>query len=239
VAGGSSFERRTRLFLGCSKDVQSTRGSAMPVRGRRFAIVTHIPWAALAAAATALFATACSASSSSQGGSGSPSAGGSTTSASAVAYSACMRAHGVPNFPDPNSDGQLHKVTAEQLGVGSSQLQAAQSACQALLPDTGGSLATSLRQCEEQGNCPQAVVQQVMTQLRKFSACMRADGVPKWPDPVLDSQGRPEVVIKPWLLGVNPDSNQVNSLMDQCRQVEHPQVPTPIEEFLPPSGHSS
>jgi hypothetical protein len=28
-----------------------------------------------------------------------------------------------------------------------------QRACQPLLPETGGSLATSLRQCEEQGDC--------------------------------------------------------------------------------------
>lgn len=83
------------------------------------------------------------------------------------------------------------------------------------------------------------MVQQVMTQLRRFSQCMRSHGIPKWPDPVIDAQGKPEVVIKPWLLGVNPDSNQVNSVMDQCRQAEHPQVPTPIEEYLPPSGQSS
>jgi hypothetical protein len=115
----------------------------------------------------------------------------------------------------------------------------AQRACQPTLADTGGSLATSLRQCEEQGDCPQAMVAQVMTQLRKFSQCMRSHGIPKWPDPVIDAQGKPEVIIKPWLLGVNPDSNQVNSVMDQCRQAEHPQVPTPIEEYLPPSGQSS
>ena len=163
----------------------------------------------------------------------------SPVSANTLAFSRCMRAHGVPDFPDPGSDGQVPKTSAQQLGASSARLASAQHACQPLLPDTGGSLATSLRQCEEQGDCPQAMVQQVMTQLRKFSQCMRAHGIPKWPDPVIDAKGKPEVIIKPWLLGVNPHSDQVNSVADQCRQVEHPQVPTPIEEYLPPSGQSS
>ncbi len=82
------------------------------------------------------------------------------------------------------------------------------------------------------------MVQHVMTQLRSFAQCMRSHGVPNWPDPTIDSQGRPEVVIRPWKLGVNPDSNQVGTKMDECQQVEHPEVPTPIEEYLPPNHHS-
>jgi hypothetical protein len=200
---------------------------------------------AIGAAVMVLGVAACGGSNSPRVASiGSPAGGTSAASSGSVthsplAFSRCMRAHGVVNFPDPGSNGQVPKTTAQQLGVSSTQLMSAQRACQPLLPATGGSLATSLRQCEEQGNCPPAIVQQVMTQLRKFSQCMRSHGIPKWPDPVIDAQGKPEVIIKPWLLGVNPDSNQVNSVMDQCRQVEHPQVPTPIEEYLPPSGQSS
>jgi hypothetical protein len=201
--------------------------------------------AVIGAAVMVLGAAACSGSNSPRVASvGSPSSGRSAASsgsmtASPLAFSRCMRDHGVPDFPDPGSDGQVPKVSTQQLGVSSTQLMSAQRACQSLLPDTGGSLATSLRQCEEQGACPQAMVQQVMTQLRKFSQCVRSHGIPKWPDPVIDGQGKPEVIIKPWLLGVNPDSNQVNSIMDQCRKAEHPQVPTPIEEYLPPSGQGS
>jgi hypothetical protein len=201
--------------------------------------------AVIGAAVMVLAVAGCSGSSSPRVASvGSPSGGRSAASSSSVtagplAFSRCMRGHGVPRFPDPGSDGQVPKVSAQHLGVSSTQLMSTQRACQPLLPDTGGSLATSLRECEEQGNCPQAMVQQVMTQLRRFSQCMRSHGIPKWPDPVIDTQGKPEVIIKPWLLGVNPDSNQVNSVMDQCRQVENPQVPTPIEEYLPPRGQSS
>jgi hypothetical protein len=146
--------------------------------------------AIIVAAALALLAAACSGSPSSTGSGGSSNAGGSTNSPSAVAYSACMRSHGVPNFPDPNSSGAIPKADPQRLGVSSSQLQAAQRACQQLLPNNGGALsASSLRQCEETGDCPQALVQQAMTQLRKFSRCMRNHGVPNWPDPTIDSQG--------------------------------------------------
>jgi hypothetical protein len=46
------------------------------------------------AAVVALLVAACDSSPS-------PSAGGSTTSASGVAFSVCMRSHGVPRWPDP------------------------------------------------------------------------------------------------------------------------------------------
>ena len=101
----------------------------------------------VAIAAVALLA-ACSASSPSSAGSGgSPNAGGSASSTSAVAYSGCMRAHGLPGYPDPTSGGEIPKTDAQELGVSSSELQAAQTACQHLYPTNGGSLGASLRQC--------------------------------------------------------------------------------------------
>jgi hypothetical protein len=147
--------------------------------------------AIIATAALALLAAACGGSPSSAGSGGSPNAGGSATSTSAVAYSRCMRSHGVPNFPDPTSSGQVPKASAQQFGVSSSQLQAAQRACQHLYPNNGGSFQQSIQQCEETGDCPQAVVQQALNQGREFARCMRSHGVPNWPDPTTDSQGRP------------------------------------------------
>ena len=95
---------------------------------------------------------ACGGSPSSTGSGGSSSAGGPASAGGSansklVAYSQCMRSHGVPNYPDP-ANGALPKGTAQAFGVGNSQFQAAQGACEHLLPATGGSLsATSIQQC--------------------------------------------------------------------------------------------
>lgn len=50
-------------------------------------------------------------------------------------FARCMRAHGVPGFPDPSSDGGL--TIPNSVDENSSTFQAADSACQSLL--TGGS----------------------------------------------------------------------------------------------------
>jgi hypothetical protein len=62
--------------------------------------------AIIATAALALLAAACSGSPSSTGSSGSPNATGAANSPSAVAYSRCIRSHGVPDFPDPTIDSE-------------------------------------------------------------------------------------------------------------------------------------
>jgi hypothetical protein len=148
--------------------------------------------AVIAIAVLALLAAACSGSRSSAGSGGAPHAGGSAASPSAVSYSACMRSHGVPNFPDPGNDGQVAKADPQLLGISSSQLQAAQRTCQHLYPTNGGTLsANSLRQCYESGVCPPALVQQALNAGLKFAQCMRSHGVPNWPDPSTDAQGRP------------------------------------------------
>ena len=142
--------------------------------------------AIIAATALALLA-ACGGSSSSTGSGGTPNAGQAASSPSAVAYSHCIRSHGVPNYPDPGSDGALPKGDAQQFGVSSSQLQAAETDCQNLYPANDG----AIQQCETTGDCPQAVVQQALTIMREYARCMRSHGVPRWPDPTLDSEGRP------------------------------------------------
>jgi hypothetical protein len=142
--------------------------------------------AIIAATALALLA-ACSGSLSSSGAGGTPNAGQAASSPSAVAYSHCMRSHGVPNYPDPGSDGALPKGDAQQFGVSSSQLQAAESDCQHLYPANDG----AIQQCETTSDCPQAVVQQALNIMREYAQCLRSHGVARWPDPTLDSQGRP------------------------------------------------
>ena len=187
--------------------------------------------AVIAAAALALLAAACSGSPSSTGSGGSSNARGSANSPSAVAYSQCMRSHGVPNFPDPPSNGQVPKASAQQLGVSTSQLQAAQTACQHLYPSNGGSgeelTKDSLGQCEETGDCPQALVQQAVTAMRTFARCMRSHGVPNWPDPTIDSEGRPGFNLVP-IHGTDWNSPQVSTDMQGCEHVMPGGVPVPV-----------
>jgi hypothetical protein len=150
-------------------------------RQARAALRTGRTLPAVVVAVVALLVAAC-------GSSPSPSAGGSTTSASGVAYSACMRSHGVPNFPDPDSSGQLPKGDAQQFGVSTSQYQTAQQTCRHLLP-TGGSLQQQEHQCMQNSDCPAALVQQMLVADRKLARCMRSHGVPSFPDPTADSDG--------------------------------------------------
>jgi hypothetical protein len=189
--------------------------------------------AIIATAGLVLLAAACSSGSSSSAGSGGSShAGGSTNSPSGVAFSACMRSHGVPNYPDPDPGqppGDAPKVDPQRLGVSSSQFQAAQRACQDLLPFNDEVLsAESLRQCELTGDCPQALVQQALTQLRVFTQCMRSHGVPNWPDPTTDSQGRPGFAISISQDGFDPHSPQIKPKADECEHVMHPDIGTPL-----------
>jgi hypothetical protein len=192
---------------------------ARPATGRT-------PAAIIATAALTLLAAACSSPSATSSGN-SPNAGGSANSPSAVAYSGCMRSHGVPNFPDPASNGQVPKADTQELGVSSSRLQAAQTACQHLYPVDDGSISASLQQCEEAGECPQAMVQQVLNGMRRFAQCMRSHGVPTWPDPTVDSEGRPGFNLL-HTSGFDPNSHQIEDKMTECEFEMPGGAPVPL-----------
>lgn len=169
------------------------------------------------AAAIAMLVAACSGSATSAGFGGSSNAGGSSSSSSAVGYSHCMRSHGVPTFPDPDSSGQLPKADPHQLGVSPSKLEAARRGCQHLLPNTGGAInAGSVQQCMMASDCPQALVQHLLNEERRFALCMRSHGMPNWPDPIIDSQGRPVFAISISQDGFSPYSPPIWAKADAC-----------------------
>jgi hypothetical protein len=180
----------------------------------------------------ALLAAACSGSSSSTGSGGSANAGGSAGSPSAVSYSQCIRSHGVPNFPDPDPrTGQVAKGSAQQFGVSAAQLQTAQTDCQHLYPSNSGSggvlTKDSISQCEETGNCPQALVQAAMTAMRAYVLCIRSHGIPTWPDATIDSEGRPGFNLL-HVTGFDPNGSQASNVMDECQHVMPNNVPVPV-----------
>ena len=89
--------------------------------------------------------------------------------AEALQYAACMRSHGVPDFPDPTvQNGSVgFSITAgDGVDQNSPQYQSARQACSSL---RGGGTANS-----GSGNLANEL---------KFAQCMRSHGVPDFPDP--------------------------------------------------------
>jgi hypothetical protein len=117
------------------------------------------------------------------------------------AFSACMRSHGVPNFPDPSSSGGIQ--INGSIDPNSPQFQAAQRVCQKLLPA---------------GGAPSPAQQAKMqAQLLKFSACMRSHGEPNFPDPQFPSGGGARLSITRGS-GIDPQSPQFQQAQNFCRQ---------------------
>jgi hypothetical protein len=161
-----------------------------------------------------LLASACGGSSgakvaqvgttSSAKGSGSSSGSG---SGDPRAYSACMRGHGVPNFPDPDSKGRIEITSGKSasgqptgVDVNSPQFKRAQKACQKLLPN--GGRPSAAQQAKEQ----QAAL--------KFAQCMRSHGVPNFPDP---KAGGALTVGKK--TGVDPNTPQFKAAAQTCQKL--------------------
>jgi hypothetical protein len=92
----------------------------------------------------------------------------SSTYDQALAYARCVRSHGVPLWPDPDSSGRFDKskLRPRQLGVSVAKAGTAQHACRKLLPTPST-----------------AESPQDLAQALRFSQCMRAHGSTNFPDP--------------------------------------------------------
>jgi hypothetical protein len=108
-------------------------------------------------------------------GGGAPSSGPTAAGAGSpgVAFAACMRSSGVPNFPDPSpGGGLLFRVTAG-IDRSSPAFRAAQAKCRKLLPGGGPPGPGSATH-------PSA---QTLAKLLKIAQCMRQHGISQFPDP--------------------------------------------------------
>jgi hypothetical protein len=125
-----------------------------------------------------LLTAACAGSPSSSGGPSSTAAGSSLSarlSRDYLAYSRCMRAHGVPDYPDPNANGQMPAGTNKEQLISNPRLPAAASACRHVIPQSD---ITAQNQAD-------------LGEYVRFAQCMRAHGMPTFPDPVTESDGTP------------------------------------------------
>ncbi len=135
-------------------------------------------------------------------GSSAGTAKGSSTQATkrekAVKFAECVRAHGVPHFPDPDASGDFNFG----VDVSAAVFTNAVNACKALEPP--GSL-SSKRSTTQQSAA------------LRFAQCVRTHGVPDFPDPV---NGQP--VINTYRI---PSSNQpggmtiLNAATHNCMSV--------------------
>jgi hypothetical protein len=147
---------------------------------------------ASAALAAAMTIAACG--SSSPTASSSSTGSGTNQTSSTLAFSKCMRANGVPNFPDLSSTGMRIEGTGQTVSVNGVSINApafaaARQTCQKYMPHIQATPAQSAQQ-RQRG--------------LQFARCMRSHGVPNFPDAkvISSSDGSQQV----YLPGVNPQS---------------------------------
>jgi hypothetical protein len=159
-------------------------------------------------AGTAVLASAC--------GSSSPT----TSSASAKSpqnaveqafkFSACMRNHGVTNFPDPkvSSNGNQRQIAIEVVGPNTPGFKTAQKACAGILPmPSNADLAAEAAQRRVHGQ-----------DLLSFARCMRNHGINGFPDPNAQDALTPEMVTA---AGVDLHAPQVAVAGRACVPASH------------------
>jgi hypothetical protein len=167
-----------------------------------------LPIAAIAA--LSLLAAGC-------GGGGSPGVASAVSSMNAattltqtgiVAFTECMRSHGVPNFPSPDSSGGIPKT--QVIAVRSdnpARFDSASKTCEHLLPN--GSLGAPQTAQEEH--------KQLENEL-SFAKCMRSDGVTNFPDPSVHG-GLTVAMVE--AQGIDVHSPAVLRVVQKCLPASH------------------
>jgi len=160
-------------------------GHRRRARGRAAALV-----AALAAAA--LLTAACSGS---PGAAGSPGTGQGRL-AQALAFAHCMRSHGAPRFPDPNSSGIWIVNPSDSARFDAPR--STRAACAHLRPGGAQAAGTPAQQARQQ------------RQTLAFVACMHKHGFPQLPDGWSGNVGQLIAA------GIDPKSPRLNAAMTKC-----------------------
>jgi hypothetical protein len=140
------------------------------------------------------------------GSSGSPSAAGTAATSAQLAaagqrYSACMRSHGIPDFPDMVvQDGTLHPpndTTFKSKLRANPAAPAAQRACQPILDALPPSAHGGSQQLSASD----------LNKVQQFATCMRSHGFPHFPDPKADGSFQ----------GVGPVTPQLKAAGEECK----------------------
>lgn len=163
----------------------------------------------LVAATSAVALAGCGGSASSSatdnpaaGAGGAPVSAQTANSSKAAQFSQCMRAHGVPAFPDPNAEGSINLRVTKGSGLDprSPTYQAALQSCKSLEPPGFGASGA------------QSVANENKT--LQFVNCMRKNGVTRFPDP-----GSNGAFLITGSSGVDFNSPQFKSAMQACQRL--------------------
>jgi hypothetical protein len=193
------------------------------VRCRRLLILTTV----VAVAAFSLLAAGCG------GGGGSAGVANIATSTTAaatathgglVAFSRCMRSHGVPTFPDPSTiHPRALKEIAQHLAATNPRFAAATRACNHLLPNGGSSSQETARQDRTR-----------LADELSFARCMRSHGVTRFPDPPAQSGLTVELV---QAQGIDVHSTAFLRVVQACLPASHGALtPARVREALNNAG---
>jgi hypothetical protein len=130
----------------------------------------------------------------------------------------------VPKFPDPQRvGGRTLKLTIQRLVASSPQFQAAQRACNHLLPNGGsGSQETSQQNRAR------------VADMLSFAKCMRSHGVTRFPDPTAQHGLTVEMVEAQ---GIDVHSPAVLRVVQACLPASHGLLtPAKVRESLNHAG---
>ncbi len=116
-------------------------------------------------------------------------------------FAACMRSHGVANFPDPVIGPGQVSIRLTPTVASSPHFSSAQAACQHLLP--GKPTATQFSTQQE-------------ADYLKAAACMRSHNIVGFPDPVFPSPGN---VKFPLPAGMDPNSPRFLAARAICQKL--------------------
>lgn len=118
----------------------------------------------------------------------------STSSEGMLAFSRCVRAHGVPDFPDPDGSGHL-PPGGKEIAQSSPGFAAAQNACAHLLSSGAGT-------AQQRG--------QKFAFALTVARCLRRHGFPAFPDPTASGQAVPP--------GIDPRSPRFHAAQSACQK---------------------
>ncbi len=135
------------------------------------------------------------------------------TAGSGIAFAACMRANGVPNFPDPTAsagggiqiqasqrNGSGATMTVNGVPVSAPAFRAAMTKCNSKLPSHAG----------------QIPIASLRSNALAMAKCMRAHGVPNFPDPQVSASGGGVAVRISAGSGVDPSSPAFQKAQTIC-----------------------